>query len=75
MCRLSNLLAYLTFRIIEAQLKLNLKQSPIITIEDVEKSNYGVEIIREMDVIDLSLAKIDQIKKDNSEFGYYVVNI
>lgn len=64
--------SHLTFRMIEEQLDLNPQQSPEITIEDIEKANEGVEILTRMEVSDISLAKIAQIRNENPKFGDYV---
>ncbi len=64
--------ANLTYRMIEAQLRIDQKPSPLITRRDIEASNQEASTISQMDVEDITLAKISKIKSKNPIFGDYV---
>lgn len=66
--------AHLTFRMIEAQLAIDGRQSPTITEENVITAGESRKEILEMNVRDVIMAKIAQIRKNDREFGDYVTN-
>ncbi len=59
---------------IEAQLSLDKQQSPEIIEDDIKKATEDVKVITSMEVSDVSLAKIAQVREENTEFGDYVIN-
>ncbi|MBI2452517.1 hypothetical protein HYV50_05610 [Candidatus Pacearchaeota archaeon] len=64
--------AHLTFRMIETQLKMDKQQSPDINELDIQATSKDRDSFIEMEVSDIIMAKIAQIKRVNLEFGEYV---